>query len=81
MITILILSAIPAVLAVDLDSGGFALLAIAGFVWACAHFASSVAPIVVGAKRTTNETIAVALSTLAALVAVAGFIFLTPLPS
>ena len=79
MITVVVLSVIPVVLAVDLDSAGFALLAVAGFVWAGALFASSVAPIVIGARGNANETIAVTLSTIAAVAAVAGLVGLTPL--
>jgi hypothetical protein len=80
MITVLVLAAIPAAVAAGFDSVGFGLLAVAGLAWAGALYACSVAPMIVGEKHNGNEAIAAGLSTVAALVALAGIIAMFPLP-
>ena len=74
MTTILILTALPAALATVFDSVGFGLLTAAGLVWAAAIAVCSAAPLVAGRSHTVNETLASTLSTLAALVAIAGLV-------
>lgn len=80
MTTVLLLSAVPAVLAAEFDSTGLGLLALAGLVWAGALYACSMAPMIAGARRNGNEVIAAGLSSIAAIVAFAGIVTMLPLP-
>lgn len=66
MTTVLVLSAIPAVLAAGFDSVGLALLAVAGLMWAGALYTCTVAPVIVDRHHNLNESLAVMLSLLAA---------------
>ncbi len=76
MITVLVLSAIPALLAAGLDSVGLALVAGAGLVWAAALYACSVAPVVAGQDRNVNEIVATRLSMVAATIATIGVLMI-----
>jgi hypothetical protein len=76
MITVLALSAIPAVLAAGFDSFAMALLAVAGLVWAAALYVCSVAPVVSGQGVSITETVATGLSATAAVVAALGLLLL-----
>ena len=76
MMTLLALSAIPAVLAAGFDSLALALLAVAGLVWTAALYVCSVAPVVAGRGVTTSETVASGLSTMAGIVAAVGLLLL-----
>ena len=76
MITVLVLSAVPALLAAGLDSVGLALVAGAGLVWAAALYACSVAPIVAGPGHNVNEVVATRLSMLAATMATTGVLMI-----
>jgi hypothetical protein len=73
MLTILALSAIPAVLAAGFDSLGLALVAAAGLIWAMGVYACTAAPVVPSRSgEPLNDRLAMALSTGAALLALAG---------
>ena len=73
MLTILILSAIPAVLAAEFDSAGLALVAMAGVIWALGIYACAAAPVVPSrAGPPINDRLATALSAGATLLALAG---------
>ncbi|MBT8166382.1 MAG: hypothetical protein HKO63_00715 [Acidimicrobiia bacterium] len=72
MTTILMLTAIPAVLAAAFDSIGLGLVAVAGIVWAAAIGVCSVAPVVPGRSHTVNEAVASTLSAAAAAIAISG---------
>jgi hypothetical protein len=74
VITVLVPSAIPAVLAAELDSLGLALLALVGLVWAAALYVCSVAPVVSGRGVTITETVATGLSSMAGVVAALGLL-------
>lgn len=74
MITVLALSAIPAVLAAGFDSTAMALLAVAGLVWAAALYVCSAAPLVAGRRAMITEIVATGLSTTAAFVASIGLL-------
>ena len=76
MMIVLLLSAIPAVLAAGFDSFALALLALAGGVWAAALYVCSVAPVVAGQRTTITETVATGLSTVAGMVGVLGLLLI-----
>lgn len=72
MTTALVLTVIPVALAAAFASVGFALLAVAGLVWAAAISVCSTAPVVAGRSHTLNETVASTLSMIAAGIAITG---------
>ncbi len=72
MTTVLVLTAIPVVLAAGLDSTGFGLVAGAGFLWTAALYACSKAPVIAGRHVTFNESAGAFLSLLATVLAIAG---------
>ncbi len=74
MVTVLLLSIVPALLAAGLGSAGLALIAAAGLLWAAALFACSRAPVVEGRAASLNESFSTGLSVLATAAAAAGVI-------
>ena len=73
MLTILILSAIPALLAAGFDSVGLAVVAAAGVVWAAGVSLCTVMPLVPARSGPSiNDRMATVLSVLAAGLATAG---------
>ncbi|MGI9648227.1 MAG: hypothetical protein ACR2OI_06880 [Acidimicrobiia bacterium] len=75
MLHLLAVVSIPALLAARLDSAGLAFVAAAGLLWAAGIYLCSTAPVVAGRRRrSVNETLTSALTTLAALLAVVGAI-------
>ncbi len=76
MAIVLVLSAIPAVMAAGFDSLGLALLAAAGLVWAAALYVCSVAPVVAWRQASITESVATGLSTAAAVTAIAGLVMI-----
>ncbi len=77
MYGMLIVSAIPAILAAGFDSPGFALLAAAGATWAAALYICSVAPVITGGTTSVNERLSTGMSVLAASLASGGALILT----
>ena len=75
MLTILVLSTVPAALAARLDSAALGLVAAAGLLWAGAAFTVSTLPAVPGRRRTcVNAGLAAGLSAVAAIAAIVGLI-------
>jgi hypothetical protein len=73
MLTTFALFAIPAVLAAGFESVGLALVAAAGVMWRVGVYACGAAPVVPGRSGPAlNDRLAIALSTLAAILALTG---------
>lgn len=76
MTTVLVLSAVPAVLAAGFESPGLGLIAGAGLIWAAALYLCSFAPLVIGGAINLNQTVATTLSTAAAGLAASGVLLI-----
>jgi len=67
--------ALPALLALDLDSPGLVLMAVASVTWAAAAFLCSTGvPVIAGTSVSLNERVSTILSSIAASLAMAGLL-------